>query len=97
MFENLVLIIQICMLITLYITLPTLFIYRLFMVIKLKKDLVKSLLIVLLPFSLGVYLFYEDSNKHKVYNILLIILFSISILGISFTLFQVLISRYDFF
>lgn len=97
MFENLVLIIQICMLITLYITLPALFIYRLFMVIKLKKDLVKSLLIVLLPFSLGVYLFYEDSNKHKVYNILLIILFSISILGISFTLFQVLIPRYDFF
>lgn len=89
--------IQICLLITVFIMLPSLFIIRIVVAVRNKKSLVDILKISLLPFSLGYYLYLDEDEKVRVYNLLLLIFVIISFLGISFSLFQILVPRYDYF
>ena len=91
MFSILVFVLQLAMLITTFITLPILFIIRLITVINNKIDRNESLLILLLPFSIGYYLILEKEKQSKLYNIALIALTVVAVIGVLFTLFQRLI------
>lgn len=88
MFKLLVFILQASMLFTVYFSLPLLFIFRLVFIIKEKPILKDSLLILLIPFSLGYYNYENDKKTIKIYNILVIILSIIAIIGILFTVYQ---------
>lgn len=94
MFEILVSFLQICMIFTSIFTLPILFIIRLYVGLKNKYELKDLLMIILIPFSIGYYLKVEQSKQLKIYNILLTIFLVISIIGIMFTLYQVLIPTF---
>ncbi len=89
--------IEVFMLVTFFISLPALFVFRLLISIKHKKALTKTILIVILPFSLGYNYFLNEEEKTKFYNVLVKVLFFIALIGISFTLFQLIFPRYDYF
>jgi len=91
MFSILVFILQLTMLITTFITIPLLFVIRLITVLNNKLDSKESLLILLLPFSIGYYLILAKEKQSKLYNITLIVLTVVALIGIMFTLFQRLI------
>jgi len=91
MFSLLVFVLQLAMLITTFITLPILFIIRLITVINNKIDRNESLLILLLPFSIGYFLILEKEKQSKLYKITLIALTVVAVIGVLFTLFQRLI------
>lgn len=94
MFSILVLILQVAMLITTFITLPLLFIIRIYTAIKNKIDIKESLLIILLPFSFGYYFYLKKDQRAKSYNVLIVIFLIIAIIGILFTLYQRLIPTF---
>lgn len=81
-------ILQVAMLISFFTFIPTMFGLRIYLVIKYKKDLKQSLLITLLPLSIGYYKLLEDDRKIKIYNYLLIIFSVITLIGSLFTIYQ---------
>lgn len=89
--------IEFSMLFTFFITLPLLMIIRLIAALKASKKLSSIILIVLVPFSLGYYKLLKDEEKPQFYQRLLKILVVIAVIGISFTLFQLVFPRYDYF
>lgn len=94
MFNIIVSILQTAMLITVFVTLPLLFVIRIITVINNKSNLKDSLLIVLLPFSFGYYFILNKDKQTKLYNILIIVLTVVAIIGILFTFYQRLIPDY---
>lgn len=88
MFNILVFILQTAMLITVYVSLPLLFLFRLFYVIKERLALKNAIIVLLTPFSLSFYQNNNDKKFLKIYNIIVITLTIIAVLGILFTLYQ---------
>ncbi len=89
--------IEISMLFTAFITIPILIALRLLIALKAKKSIPVVALITLVPFSLGYFKFLKEEEKPKYYNIVLKVLVVVAFLGISFTLFQLIVPRYDYF
>lgn len=94
MFEILVGLLQLATLITIFISLILLFIFRIIIVLLNKYNLNKSLLIIFIPFSMGYYYLVSKNERKKFYDILLIILFGLALFGIMFTLYQHFINGY---
>lgn len=79
---------QILMTIVLITFIPMMIIIRYFNAIKAKKDLKTTMLVVLIPFSMGYYLLIEEELRYKIYNKLLIIYTVMIAVGMTFTLFK---------
>jgi len=65
-----------------------LFLFRLFYVIKERLALKNAIIVLLTPFSLSFYQNNNDKKFLKIYNIIVITLTIIAVLGILFTLYQ---------
>lgn len=87
MFSLVVFILQISMLITVFITIPLLFIFRLTIVTKNKLSIKKALKILFIPFSIGYYNYLSKDKRIKIYDLLVVLLTVVAIIGIVFTLY----------
>lgn len=94
MFSIIVATLQTAMLITVFITLPTLFLLRLYIISRNKLSLKVKLLVLFLPFSSGYYCFLSKDKQHKGYNVLVVVFTIIALIGILFTLYQRVIPSY---
>lgn len=88
MFSILVAIFEIAMMAAIIVFIPLTLIFRVLSVIKHEKPLKEALLIVLLPFSLGYYMYLKEEEKSKIYNILIYSFLALTVIGILFTVYQ---------
>lgn len=88
MFSFLLAVLQVAMIVSLFLFIPFTIMFRIYLVIKYKFELKKSLLIVLLPFSFGYFLYLEEEKQSKIYNVGLILFILLTIPGILFTIYQ---------
>ncbi|HKL95337.1 MAG TPA: hypothetical protein VJ845_02785 [Haploplasma sp.] len=88
LFTIVVFILQSAMTLTVFVALPLLLVIRVITVIKEPISLKASLLTVLLPLSVGYFIFYnEDSKFFKLYKILIICFTALALLGIIYTIY----------
>ncbi len=76
------------MLFSFILFIPTTVLLRIYTVYKHKKSLKESLLIVLLPFSIGYYYYLNDEEKTNTYNIIILVFVALSVIGIILTVYQ---------
>lgn len=88
MFSFMLLIFHTAMVIAVISFIPIIVSYRIYIVLKNKLDLKKSLKIILIPLSLGYILYLDKDKKTKTYNILIYIYVSLAVIGIIFTIYQ---------
>lgn len=88
MFSFMLLIFHTAMVIAVISFIPVIVSYRIYIVLKNKLDLKKSLKIILIPLSLGYILYLDKDKKTKTYNILIYIYVSLAVIGIIFTIYQ---------
>lgn len=88
MFSFMLLIFHTAMVIAVISFIPVIVSYRIYIVLKNKFDLKKSLKIILIPLSLGYILYLDKDKKTKTYNILIYIYVSLAVIGIIFTIYQ---------
>lgn len=88
MFSFMLLIFHTAMVIAVISFIPVIVSYRIYIVLKHKFDLKKSLKIILIPLSLGYILYLDKDKKTKTYNILIYIYVSLAVIGIIFTIYQ---------
>lgn len=88
LFKILIFILQLSMGITLFVGLPLLLVVRILTVIYKKRTIKESLLIILVPFSIGYFMYVDEEDKfYRLYKLLLVIFLVTAILGILFTLY----------
>lgn len=88
LFTIVVFILQSAMTLTVFVALPLLLVIRVITVIKEPISLKASLLTVLLPLSLGYFIFYNEYSKFfKLYKILIICFTALALLGIIYTIY----------
>ena len=86
LFNILLVILQSSMTIAVFIGLPVLLIMRIIMIIKDNKGLKSSLMTVLIPFSIGLFIVYKDESiMKKIYRIMLLVIMIITLIGMIYT------------
>lgn len=94
MFEFIVGVLQIFTLITIFISIPLLFIIRVITISIRKLHYKKALLVLFLPFSLGYYYYLKKEERIKYYNLIIIILTVVATIGVLFTIYQRIFNSY---
>lgn len=90
MFSILVATFQFTIVLSFILFIPITLIMRLYTVRKNKTPLKESLLVVLIPFSLGYYFFVEENKRNKYYNLVIVLFLIVTLIGILFTVYQLI-------
>ena len=86
LFKVIIFILQVSMTVTIYITIPVLLLFRIFIVYRNRKSFKENILTIILPLSIGYFIYHdEDNNLSKWYKRLLITCMIIAILGMLYT------------
>lgn len=89
LFSIFVWVLQVSMVIALFVGLPLLLALRIFIAYKENRSLKEILIIILVPLSIGYFIYIEDDSKYnKLYKRVMLVVMVLAILGILFTIYQ---------
>ncbi len=80
MFETMVFVLIMAFYVAIYLS-GLMFVYRLILSFSFGENMKEKLLLILLPFGIGVFMFVDDQKWIKIYRVLIILLFVSSFLA----------------